>query len=129
MSMLLEILCGSFILIGTLFIFLSAIGLLKMPDLYMRTSVTTKSATLGVGMVLFGTAFFFGSVEVYARAILIIIFVYMTAPVASHMIARASFLDNVPIWSGTKVNHLEGKYCLKDKHLRNGNDDDCPKSE
>ncbi len=125
MSLIFETICSILILVGTAFIFLSAVGLVKMPDLYMRTSVTTKSSTLGLGLVLLGTAMFFAEVSVIARAVLIILFVFMTAPVASHMIGRASFLDGVPLWSGTKINHLEGKYCLKEHYLKSPDEVDC----
>jgi len=118
MSNILDIISGIILLIGSIFIFLSAVGLLKMPDLYMRTSVVTKSATLGVGLVLLGTAVFFHEVGVYARAVLIIIFVYMTAPVASHIIGRAAFFDKVPLWKGTHINQLSGKYNLEENYLK-----------
>ncbi len=118
MSSIIDIVSGTILLIGSIFIFLSAAGLLKMPDFYMRTSVVTKSATLGVGLVLLGTSVFFHEVGVYARAALIIIFVYMTAPVASHIIGRAAFLDKVPLWKGTQFNHLEGKYSLDENYLK-----------
>lgn len=123
MSLIIEIISGVLILLGTIFIFLSAVGLVKMPDLYMRTSVTTKAATLGLGLVLFGTAVFFGDISVYARTVLLIIFVFMTAPIGSHMIGRASFLDGVPLWKGTKVNDLEGRYMTKEKYLKSSDDD------
>lgn len=53
-----EIISGLFLLAGSLFILLSAIGVLRMPDLFTRMSATTKASTLGVGFVLIGTAFF-----------------------------------------------------------------------
>jgi len=50
-----EILSGVFILAGTIFILLSALGIIRMPDLYTRMSATTKASTLGIGLVLTGT--------------------------------------------------------------------------
>ena len=59
-----EIISIIFIVLGTLFIFISALGLLRMPDLYMRMSATTKAATLGVGFILLGTAIHFWEIGI-----------------------------------------------------------------
>jgi multicomponent Na+:H+ antiporter subunit G len=109
-----EYIAATLIMIGSLFVFISAIGLLKMPDIYMRMSATTKAATLGVGAVLLGTAFFFADLGVASRAGIIILFLLLTAPVAAHMIGRASYFDGVPLWDKTIVNELKGKY--NDQH-------------
>ncbi len=118
MSIYIEILSGILIILGSIFVLISASGLLKMPDLYMRTSVTTKASTIGVGMVLLGTAVYFEDLGIYARAILIIIFIFMTAPIGSHLIGRAGFLDKVELWKGTIVNELEDKYSEDKKTLK-----------
>ncbi|MCX8055719.1 MAG: monovalent cation/H(+) antiporter subunit G [Ignavibacteria bacterium] len=119
MNIVLEIIAGILIVSGSIFIFLTAVGLVKMPDLYTRVSVTTKASTLGVGLVIVGTAVFFHDLAVYARSILIVIFVFMTSPVSSHMIGRAGYLDGAALWEKTKANHLEGQYDLKNKSLKN----------
>ncbi len=99
-----------FIVIGSIMILISSIGLLRMPDLYMRMSATTKAATLGVGFVLLGTAIHFWEIGIVSRLIIIISFLLLTAPVAAHMIGRAAYNDNVPLWKGTKKDELKGKY-------------------
>lgn len=98
---------GVIVLIGSLFIFISSIGLIKMPDIYLRMSATTKAATLGVGSVLLGAALFFGDIGSISRAVAIILFLILTAPIAAHMIGRASYLENLPMWKGTHLNELE----------------------
>jgi len=118
-----EIISGILLLVGSLFIFLAGIGLVKMPDLYTRMSATTKASTLGVGLILIGTAVYFGSVGVASRAIIIIVFLLLTAPIAAHMIARAAYFDGVPLWKKTWKDDLKGKY---DEHThelagKNGN--------
>lgn len=102
-----EYIIGTLILIGSLFILISAIGVLKMPDIYLRMSATTKAATLGVGSVLIGAAMFFGNVGSITIAIVIILFLFLTAPVAAHMIGRASYIDKLPMWKGTHLNELD----------------------
>ena len=69
-----EILSGVFILAGTIFILLSALGIIRMPDLYTRMSATTKASTLGIGLVLTGTVLFWQDAAITFRAAAIIIF-------------------------------------------------------
>ncbi len=124
MTPFLEIIAGVFIIIGSVFIFLTSIGLVKMPDIYTRISVTTKAATIGLGLVLLGTAVFFHDLSVYARSILLIIFVFMTSPVGSHMIGRASYLEGAKLWDKTIADDLRGKYDLKNLFLKGEEDKD-----
>lgn len=105
-----EILSGIFLLSGTLFILLSAIGVLKMPDLFTRMSATTKASTLGVGLVLVGTAVFWMDIGIATRVVSIIIFLFLTAPVSAHIIGRAAYFDKVPLWDKTKIDELKGRY-------------------
>jgi multicomponent Na+:H+ antiporter subunit G len=105
-----EIISGIFLLLGSIFILLSAIGILKMPDLFTRMSATTKASTLGIGLVLIGTAIFWGDIGIAARALSIIIFLLLTAPVAAQIIGRAAYFDKVPLWEKTHIDELKGKY-------------------
>ena len=112
-----EIISLVFIVLGSFFILVSAIGLLRMPDLYMRMSATTKAATLGVGFVVLGTAIQYWEVGIFSRAIIIISFLLITAPVAAHMIGRAAYFDGVSLWENTKIDELKGKYDEKTHNL------------
>ncbi len=86
---------------GTLFMFVAAVGLLRLPDLYTRMHAVTKAGTLGVGLVLVAAAVAFGEVSVTARALVALLFVFLTAPVSAHMIGRAGYLGNVRLWEAT----------------------------
>ena len=96
--------------VGAIAILLAAIGILRMPDLYLRLSVTTKAATLGVGLVLVGAAFFFQDVGVTSRVLAIILFVTVTAPVSAQLIGRAAFVVKTKVWPLTIRDELEGMY-------------------
>lgn len=98
------------IIIGASFMLLAAIGVLRMPDLYLRMSATSKAATLGVICVMLAAALHFNSFSISARIIAIIVFLILTAPVAAHKIARAAYLAGPGLWSGTRCNELEGRY-------------------
>jgi len=118
---MMEITAGIFLIAGSLFILLSAIGILRMPDLFTRMSATTKASTLGVGFVLIGTAFYWGELGIAARVLVIILFLMLTAPVAAHIIGRAAYFDKVPLWKGTHIDELRGKYNKK-THELSGNE-------
>jgi multicomponent Na+:H+ antiporter subunit G len=83
-----------------------------MPDLFIRLSATSKSSTLGVGCILLAVAIDFNDLGITCRALAIIIFVFLTTPVAAHRIARAAYFVGVPLWEGTKYDELQGRYDL-----------------
>ncbi|MDQ0156836.1 monovalent cation/H(+) antiporter subunit G [Robertmurraya andreesenii] len=87
------------ILIGTVFSLLSAIGLIRLPDVYTRSHAASKSATLGVLFALIGTFLFFLLEEGFfsIRLFLGIFFVFLTAPVAAHVILRSAYRANVEL--------------------------------
>ena len=103
---------------GAIFILLAAIGILRMPDFYLRVSVTTKAATLGVGLILVAAAFSFGSFPVTSRVLAIIIFIILTAPVAAHMIGRAAYFIGVKMWDKSQMDDLKEKYDKKNHTLK-----------
>ena len=88
------------ITIGTLFSLLAAIGILRMPDLYTRVQVVTKSSTLGTSC-LAAAALSFEGIEPAVRLLLVVAFLFVTAPVSAHMIGRAAKAAKVPTWEGT----------------------------
>jgi len=98
---------------GSLFVLLAAIGLLRMPDLFTRMHPSSKAATLGTVFILIGTALYFQDGAIAVRAVLICLFLFLTAPVASHIIARAGFLAGVPLAEETAIDELSGRYDLE----------------
>ena len=91
---------------GTLFMLITAVGLLRMPDLFLRMHALTKAGTLGIGLCMLGAAIFFGELDVVARALAVVVFVFLTAPVSAHMIARAGYLAEVHVWERTRVDEM-----------------------
>ena len=91
-----EIIIAFFILFGATFVLVGAIGLFRLPDIFMRLHAPTKASTLGVGSVLVASAIYFSyfSVEggpgVSLHEILISIFLFITAPITGHLIAKAA---------------------------------------
>jgi len=87
--------------IGTLTLLLAGIGVVRLPDAYMRMSSSTKAATMGIMCLLLAATVHFQDTSASTRAIATIGFVLLTAPVAAHMIGRAAYYRNVPMWEGT----------------------------
>ena len=88
-------------LAGAVFTLLAAVGVLRMPDVFTRMQASTKASTLGLGCLLIGAGIQMGDFGTFIRVASIAAFVLLTTPVAGHVIARASYLSNVPLWSGT----------------------------
>jgi multicomponent Na+:H+ antiporter subunit G len=88
-------------LAGAAFSLLAAIGVLRMPDVFTRMQASTKASTLGLGCLLVGSALQMGDFASFIRVASIGAFVLLTTPVAAHVIARASYIADVPLWDGT----------------------------
>ncbi len=114
--------------LGSIFILLAAIGLIRMPDLYLRISVTTKAATLGIGLLLACAAIYFGSLSITSRVVAIIFFMLLTAPVGAHLLGRASYFIGIPLWKKSVMDNLKGKYELGTHELgsKEGEEDAKP---
>jgi len=99
-----------FLILGAVFILIASIGLLKMPDVYLRMSASTIGATFGVASMLVAVAIHFGSYGMLLHIIGVIIFLILTVPVGAHMMGRASHIIGLPKWHKTIKDDLEGKY-------------------
>lgn len=95
---------------GAIFILLAAIGIVRMPDLYLRISVTTKAATLGIGLILACAAIYFNEMAITSRVMAIILFMLLTAPVGAHLLGRASYFIGIPMWKKSVMDRLKGMY-------------------
>jgi multicomponent Na+:H+ antiporter subunit G len=93
-------------LAGSGFMLLAAIGIVRMPDLFLRMQTATKASTLGIACMMLAVAVHFPGLDVAARALLIVAFFFLTAPVAAHVIARAAYLIGVRLWDRTVVDEM-----------------------
>jgi multicomponent Na+:H+ antiporter subunit G len=103
-----DIITALLVVVGGAFMLLAGVGVVRMPDLFMRMQAATKAATLGAGCMLLAVAVHFGEPTVVTRALLVTAFVFLTAPVAAHMIARAAYSVGTPLWEGTITDELRG---------------------
>jgi multicomponent Na+:H+ antiporter subunit G len=98
---------SALIVAGAFFVLVAAIGVVRLPDLFMRMHAATKAGALGTGLLLLSVAFIHGEWHVTLRVIAAITFLFLTAPVAAHAIGRAAYLaGEVQLWEGTFVDEL-----------------------
>ena len=95
-----RLLADLFLLLGGAFLLLSALGLLRMPDVYTRIQAGTKAATLGALSFLLGIGLLYPSW--WAKLLCIAGFILFTNPVGSSTIARAFYLAGVRPWRAEK---------------------------
>jgi multicomponent Na+:H+ antiporter subunit G len=107
-------------LVGAVFMLLAAVGVYRMPDVFTKMHSSTKSATLGVGCLMLGAALHFDDIVIGARALAVVVFVFVTAPVAAHMMGRAAYVSGVPLWEGTLSDDLKGRYHATTHSLASG---------
>ncbi|MBE0652030.1 MAG: monovalent cation/H(+) antiporter subunit G [Bacteroidales bacterium] len=87
MSTILQIIGGFLILVGSIFLFLGALGIYRMPDVYNRLQAGTKATTLGAMSLILGVGFL--SPSWMMKALILIIFIAFSNPLSSHALARA----------------------------------------
>lgn len=87
-----DILLSVLILIGAFFTLVGSIGLFKLPDFFMRLHGPTKATTLGVGAILLASVLYFTFKEgtLSLHEILVTLFLFITAPVSAHLMAKAA---------------------------------------
>ncbi|MCS7151432.1 MAG: monovalent cation/H(+) antiporter subunit G [Endomicrobia bacterium] len=90
-----EIIGKIIISIGIIADFIGCIGLIRFPDVYTRLQASTKCVTLGTCGIFFGVFVHSGFTSLGIKALLIVIFVFLTSPVSSHALARAAYRSGV----------------------------------
>ena len=87
---MLEIITSVLLLIGAFFILVGSVGLVRLPEFFMRLHAPTKSSTLGVGGILLASMAFAFNEGVLIHELIITLFVFVTAPVSAHVLSQAA---------------------------------------
>ncbi|MBN6151819.1 Na+/H+ antiporter subunit G [Xanthomonas sp. AmX2] len=101
------------LIVGCFFILVGALGLVKLSDFFKRLHAPTKASTLGVGCVLLasvGYHLFLGQ-DPQPRELLITAFLFITAPISAHMMAKAALslmMEDRPEVPGSDSAEKEG---------------------
>ena len=92
MNLVVEVVVAVLVLVGAAFTLVGSIGLARLPDFYTRLHGPAKATTLGVGSLMLASLVFFtartGVLSVHE--VLITLFLFITAPVSAHLLAKAA---------------------------------------
>ena len=91
-----KLLVSALILVGAFFLFVGSFGFVELPDIMRRLHAPTKATTLGIGSLLIASMLYFALVQgdPSLHELMITLFLFLTAPVTAHMIAKAHLLRN-----------------------------------
>lgn len=100
-------LSGALVVAGALFCVVGGIGILRLPDFFARTHATSIGDTLGAGLVICGLALRAvaewivgeGGLDVVFKLVLLLAFIYVVSPTASHALAKAAHAGGVKVRS------------------------------
>ena len=98
MSMVLEVLSAIFLVLGGFLAFAAALGIVRMPDVYIRMHASTKAGTLGVGLIVMSLVLVGGEASVVGKGIAIFAFIVLTAPIGAHLIGRSAWRCGIKPW-------------------------------
>ncbi|HLR23154.1 MAG TPA: Na+/H+ antiporter subunit G [Pseudogracilibacillus sp.] len=114
-----ELIGAILILIGSIISMISAVGIIRFRDVYSRAHAATKTTTLAVLLTLTGVFIYFWLGEGYisVRLSLVIVFVFITAPVSGHLVLRAAYRSHVKMSDATAEDELrEVVFKTEQKH-------------
>lgn len=115
--MIKDILSAVLMLLGSLFMLISAIGMIRLPDFYTRNSASTKSVMLGVLLILMGVGVHYNDTMIFVEIFAILFFIFLIAPLAAHIVSRAAVLIDVKFWEKTDLEELD-QYKEEQKDLK-----------
>jgi len=129
---ILDLLTVGSLLFGLVFMLMGSVGIWRMPDVYSRIHAASKCVTLGIAGMLMASVFHFARLEIahptreiddppiaevyitgstavvaFTKTVLVILFQFVAAPIAAHMLSRAAHLEGDPTYGGALSDELE----------------------
>jgi multicomponent Na+:H+ antiporter subunit G len=112
----LDILSWILILSGGVFGVISAIGVLRMPDIYTRMHAASIADTIALGLMCGGMMLQAGWTIVTIKLILILVFIFFASPTTTHALAKAAIAGGIkPILHEDRRKKVSDKTSNKDK--------------
>jgi len=102
-----EFLTAAALLVGTVVMLFSSVGLLRFPDVFMRMHAATKASTLGIGFILISAAIFFGDGLVTTKLVALIVIYFFTAPIGAQVLAHGAHRARTPMSDQTWIDELD----------------------
>ncbi len=127
-SDLFNYLVAGLLIIGGFFVFVGSLGLAKLPDFFTRLHAPTKATTLGIGSVLIAsmlvTSVREGGFSVYE--LVISLFLFITAPVSAHMMAKAALHKKISMLDRTKNHDMTARIAAQKTPQEEQQPEDSP---
>ncbi|RMD66496.1 MAG: monovalent cation/H(+) antiporter subunit G [Planctomycetota bacterium] len=92
---------------GMFFMFVGALGVVRLPDAYNRIHAASICVTLGLTGLLIAACFHIRSLPIVAKATATIVFTFVAMPIGSHLLAKAAHHGKLPKWGRTLSDELE----------------------
>ena len=107
--MVAEVLAALAMVVGTFFMVVTGIGLVRFPDVYTRMHAAGKAGTVGVALLILAPTLYFGSSDFFVslRGCLAIVFQFLTTPGATYLLAHACYVTRYPLHSRTELDELK----------------------
>lgn len=93
-----SVVSGILLLTGSLFVLSGGVGLLRFPDFYTRVHAVGLTDSVGAGLVLLGLLLLTPDWGTGLRLVVIMAFMLLTGPTATHTLAQAARRDGVHTW-------------------------------
>ena len=93
-----DIVSGVLLGAGGLFVLSGGVGLLRFPDFYTRTHAAGITDSAGAGLILLGLLVLTPGWETGIRLVIVMVFLLLTSPTATYVLAFAARRDGVRIW-------------------------------
>jgi multicomponent Na+:H+ antiporter subunit G len=95
--------------LGSIFLLLAAVGSIKFPDFFTRMAAISKASTLGAAFFLLAPAVANPSWLAFGYSLFALAFLFLSAPVASHLLGRAGYKEGVPLFVNTQVDQWNAR--------------------
>lgn len=93
-----EVAIVGFLAGGLFFTFVSAVGVIRLPDVYARAHTASQTDTLGAGLTLVAVVLALGFGTTAVKTVLLLVFIFITNPTAAHAVARAAHEEGIEPW-------------------------------
>jgi multicomponent Na+:H+ antiporter subunit G len=104
------------IIVGAFFALVASVGLLRLPDVYSRMHAASKAGTLGSGLMLIALAICSDDLATITRALIGVVFFLLTAPIASHLLAKAAYAVGYRLSDISVMDEMSKSDAIKDKN-------------
>lgn len=94
------------LVVGAFFMLVAGVGVLRLSDVFLRMHAATKAPSLGVFLMVIALIFYFQNFWLSIEGLLIMIFIFMTAPIGAHALSRAAHAMHIEKSKRTQIDQL-----------------------